>query len=518
MTTAGVAKIKETFRAGGDLGVIVNQIYASMDAAIYNGPAIGTYASNDAGSVKAFYDWLGIVPAGSFGDCHIGRGDYNPAGTFQGEMNDWMSADWPMTQSGWIGAGRELRMAVPMFPLSGNFTDALAGAYDSAITTIATKIKNLLDATQTEFHIRFGWEMNGSFQPWAIADKGAGTNIVNATKASQYAAWWRRARALFLAVSPKFKMCFCTNLLYYDYRAAWPGDDQVDYIGVDTYPAIGNTTYVAPNAVSADAQTALWNNVRTSPFGLDDVAAFAATKGKPLLIPEFGIQFENGQVFMDLFYNWLVANKVKDIGWWNANAGGVNSIISSGNIPNTGACVRYRWNNALYTTQPSTPVYVPTNRITTDLTTWTRNGGLATVVAGQTSPSGSPVYALRPLNTDSVIHRIYKNVNWPAATAIKVRIEFKADGINYALLNGARGPDTGMVCFDLVNGVVSAGQDGNASITSLGNGWYSAVYNGITAQGFGYPYIHLNKISGGEQAYPGVVDQGILVGKVEFLV
>jgi hypothetical protein len=74
----------------------------------------------------------------------------------------------------------------------------------------------------------------------------------------------------------------------------YPGDDVVDYVGVDVYDVswVGDS-YPYPegcdDACRTQRQDEAWTEVYDDPRGLRFWAAFAASHGKPLSLPEWGL-------------------------------------------------------------------------------------------------------------------------------------------------------------------------------------------------------------------------------------
>ena len=97
-----------------------------------------------------------------------------------------------------------------------------------------------------------------------------------------------------------------------------------------------------------------------------------------------------------------------------------------------------------------------------------------------TSPSGIVDADKVVESTALSIHRIVKgSLSAIAGTVYSVSVYAKADGRRYLYLNaGGFGSNS---TFDLESGVVSATQNGTASITNAGNGWWRCVTTGTAA-------------------------------------
>lgn len=526
-------------RAAGVAWPLAHGLSGSPPAVLpFVGPALGTYAYNTPGSVQQFYDWLGTVPAGAFGDAHVGRG-YNAApGDFAAASADWVgSVGYVIDTCAWKGPGRTLHLALPGFPLQGgNFADAVAGAYDSQLTQIFTTMRDRLSPTQATVFVRFMWEFNspefnlGGFQPWGVGN--------NATKRAQYVQYFQRAVNIARAIWPGFRFDWVMNPGSFAFADCYPGDSFVDRIGMDCYPGLNSkTVYRPPAIVGPLAQVAIWNELRTQQYGMDDFIAFADARGKPKIVPEFAFEFEDGQAGMDAVWAWLIANGISSFAWWNDHdalnvLSGISGTYKTStpadgqnapDIPNTGACVRYRWNRAQYPTQPATPPYTPYNRASSDLTTWDQSGARADLVSAKTGPTGLPVYFLHPLTTATGILRILQNLAWTKGVPITVEMYVRPAGYTKLFVNGFNGPNTGKVNFDLSAVTVTSGQDGNASIAAASGGtdagWLKIAYTGMTQEGYAYPLLQLNSLSNsGDESFAGDPAKGIQFSGVRFLV
>jgi hypothetical protein len=116
---------------------------------------------------------------------------------------------WQLFKSGWSG---------PTIPLS----DIAAGRYDSYLRSAATLAKGM---PFNEIMIRFAHEMNGDWYGWS-------------GDPSNYVAAWRHIVTIFRQESAtNVKFVWSPNVDYGDYpfSAYFPGDDYVDYVGLDGY-------------------------------------------------------------------------------------------------------------------------------------------------------------------------------------------------------------------------------------------------------------------------------------------
>jgi hypothetical protein len=112
----------------------------------------------------------------------------------------------------------------PNFQLS----DVIAGTYDSYIREFAEAAK----AWDHPFFMRFDWEMNGSWFPWSEG--------VNGNQPGEFVAAWRHVHDIFAAVgADNVTWVWCPNVdpdnLFLDLASQYPGDEYVDWTGLDGY-------------------------------------------------------------------------------------------------------------------------------------------------------------------------------------------------------------------------------------------------------------------------------------------
>jgi Glycosyl hydrolase family 26 len=184
---------------------------------------------------------------------------------------------WPQ----WVRAapGRRLAIGQAMIPraeATGNWRERGAnGDFDAHITTLG---RNLVAAGLGDAIIRLAPEANGD---WHHDNVGA--------DADDFAAWrkfWARWVKTMRAV-PGARFTFDWNLnagfRALPLEAIYPGDDVVDIVGLDVYDRAGQPL--------PDPQTeARWTAIASQPGGVAEIVSFARARGKPLSIPEWGLQ------------------------------------------------------------------------------------------------------------------------------------------------------------------------------------------------------------------------------------
>ena len=184
--------------------------------------------------------------------------------------------DPDLNWANWVAAkpGRQLIITQNLFPSPLNGTDWLprgaAGEYEEHARTLA---RNLVAAGLGQSVIRLGHEANGDWYAHSLG-----------TTTEEYALWaqfWRRTVLAMKSVpGAEFRFDWTINANYRKIPLDlwYPGDDVVDFVGIDAYDAgipIGTANR--------------WDIVYTRPFGIRDVLNFAKAHGKPLSIPEWGV-------------------------------------------------------------------------------------------------------------------------------------------------------------------------------------------------------------------------------------
>ena len=157
----------------------------------------------------------------------------------------------------------------PDFQLS----DVIAGTYDSYIREFAEDARDW----GHPFFLRYDWEMNGNWFPWSEG--------VNGNQSGEFVTAWRHVHDIFTSVgASNVTWVWCPNVdpgnkLQSSIAANYPGDEYVDWTGLDGYnwgPSKGGWTSFSHLYSSTYHQIT------------DTVAP-----GKPLLIGEMG-STENG--------------------------------------------------------------------------------------------------------------------------------------------------------------------------------------------------------------------------------
>ena len=234
----------------------------------------------------------------------------------------------------WRGSGYRLVLGVPIIPkgTGGTLAAGATGSYDATFVTLA---QNLVAQGLSDAILRLGWEFNGTWYTWSVA---------NPTDAANFAGYWRHIVDAMRSV-PGQNFSFIWNPngdgpTTYTPDQAYPGDAYVDYVGTDIYDNCWCTPFT-PQAA--------WASQLSHNWGLNWLAGFAAAHNKPIGFPEWSVDFRSDghglgddPYFITQFANWIAANNVAftDIFAYNDTAGGQDNDITDGRFPNALAAFR----------------------------------------------------------------------------------------------------------------------------------------------------------------------------------
>ena len=160
------------------------------------------------------------------------------------------------------------------------------GEYNKYFEQLA---QNLVKYNLTNTILRLGWEFNGGWYAWRVE---------NAEQAKHFAEYFRQIVTTMRAVPGQdFKFCWNPNVMWmgWDINLAYPGNDYVDYIGLDIYDQSWiKNTYPLPAGIGEreilERQKRAWNDdLNNASWGLQFWVKFAQGKKKPLALPEWGV-------------------------------------------------------------------------------------------------------------------------------------------------------------------------------------------------------------------------------------
>ena len=194
----------------------------------------------------------------------------------------WVPAHWKK-----LNPARNVVWSVPLTLTGTPLADIVNGLHDSEFEAAARAIAE----AQPKAIIRLGWEMNISNMGWFTKGHEA-----------DYIAAFRRVVEIFRRHSGEFKIDWCPGWGSQDTPAdqAYPGDDVVDYIGLDVYD------YKHEGTPEERWETFYLK----APFGLEWHRDFAARHGKPMSYPEWGVgNFGDNPFFIQRMHDWFVKNQ-----------------------------------------------------------------------------------------------------------------------------------------------------------------------------------------------------------------
>ncbi len=254
-----------------------------------------------------------------------------------------------------LGAGEEygyfqgiVNLAVGGIFSGDSWANAASGSYVSRWTSALNTIKSKWGSRPPgNLHLRFAHEYNGDFSGWKVTNADIGN----------YIAAYRRWTDLQRSIIPGSLSCWSPNYgtsSMTSVDASYPGAAYVDVIGPDWYNGW-------PHYTDAASFTANLNySPGGNPQGLGAWLTYAASKGKPMCLPEFGNPGVNGDGggggdrpgWATGFITWAKANGGNAAGklwyacYFNISNGYANKFSIHGPStvqPNTGAVFQANW-------------------------------------------------------------------------------------------------------------------------------------------------------------------------------
>jgi hypothetical protein len=233
---------------------------------------IGVFRGTDPAQVDAYATWLGR--------------DVQYAEDFSARASWQDISDPRYLLAAWKGSPYRLIYGLAMLPTddrTATMTRGAAGEYDSYFGKLA---KRLIVAGQSDAILRLGWEFDLGASRWATDDPQV------------FISYWRHVVSVMLA-QPGARFQFDWSLNAgdnpHDAPRYYPGDDVVDYVGVDLYDISWlPDTYPYPAGCDQPCrlqrQQIVWQKLTYGgPRGLHYWSRFAAQHGKPLSLPEWGL-------------------------------------------------------------------------------------------------------------------------------------------------------------------------------------------------------------------------------------
>lgn len=333
--------------------------------------------------------------------------------------------------------------SIPMLPKTGGTLAAgAAGSYDQQWRNVA---QTLIEAGYGDNTIRIGWEFMGNWFAWGVA--GTGSNgVANTTNYKNY--WKKIVLAMRSVPGANFKFNWCGNPGdFYSgstkmnpadcYPDADAGGDYVDEIGFDVYDTCwakdANGVYLYPvdpawpQWKKDSSRNNAWASVSSwGTYHMNWWAAFAASKGKPLTIPEWGLAESASQhgggdnaIFMQKFHEWVItpANNVKWHAYFQSDVSFLSQFFEKNATVFPNATTKFL---QLYTGRPSYILFQnPVSNIS-----WTGGYGTRTLTsvgtdAGNAPFEGATQYKIT-YTTNAGIQLAFPEQNLTAATHLSL--------------------------------------------------------------------------------------------------
>jgi hypothetical protein len=189
--------------------------------------------------------------------------------------------------------------------------------------------------------IDLGREMNGAWYEWS-------EQHAPPSEPDAYIRAWRQIVTAMRSV-PGQHFKFLWDLYPTSTSAAecWPGSAYVDYIGTDIFDWYGGANFTYPHTASGTLDhEKKWQEILTDePGGLNWMAAFSHATGKPIIVPEWGLDFhtfggQDDPLFITNMMAWMKAHDAIGLYW-----GGVHlspaSTASGPLLVNQGESAQY---------------------------------------------------------------------------------------------------------------------------------------------------------------------------------
>jgi hypothetical protein len=274
-------------------------------------PGLGVYRGSNPDEVERYEDWIGTeIPY---------------VLEFWGRDDDWGKIDDPRWVIDlWIPTGRTVVYSIAMLP-NDRFTleDGAAGAYDAHWRRFA---EAFAERGETDAILRIGWEFNGDFYPWAAGGKE-----------DLFVDYWRRIVDVLRSV-PGTNFQFDWSPLGgnrgADVERAYPGDEYVDFIGLDAYDN-------SPVNTSPEDR---WLDIRDREYGLAWHSDFATTHGKRMTFPEWGLTVReqdslgggDNPYYIEQMHDWIHSHDVAYAMYFEYDARDASHRLMTTDLPEGG--------------------------------------------------------------------------------------------------------------------------------------------------------------------------------------
>jgi hypothetical protein len=164
--------------------------------------------------------------------------------------------------------------------------------------------------------INLSREMNGSWYAWS-------ERHASSSEPDAFILAWRQVVTTMRSVPGEhFKFLWTIYPQAATVAHSWPGSAYADYVGTDILDWYGGPNGTYPHAASGALDWALhWQQTLTAaPGGLDWIAQFSKLTGKPIIIPEWGLDFhtfggQDDTYFLTQMAAWQKAHNAIGLYW-----------------------------------------------------------------------------------------------------------------------------------------------------------------------------------------------------------
>jgi hypothetical protein len=322
-------------------GVIVNPanpgytVVAANGLPVQFGPGLNPNAQSAFGLQQGAYA-SSPTPAGMAAFAQQTKTAPTVASLYLPGNNGWANLDGQGGSLNYLGqqygrSGYTLAVGVPIIPTDssgtpvGTVAQGAAGSFNLSYIELA---QTLVSEGLSNAYLRLGWEFDGSWMPW---------NATTPSAEASYAAYFRQIVTAMRSVSgEEFRFVWNPDAgaftqSGYSVAAAYPGNAYVDVIGLDAYDQSWAVPQTPANA---------WSS--TTLPSLTAAQQFASSNGKPLAFSEWGVTIRSDghglgddPYFVNQMVAWMKSNNVTYESYFDANSGGVNSLMTGGSFPSS---------------------------------------------------------------------------------------------------------------------------------------------------------------------------------------
>jgi hypothetical protein len=198
-------------------------------------------------------------------------------------------------------------------PTSSTLVAAAAGELNSSFYDLG---QLLVQDGLASTIIDLGREMNGAWYEWS-------QHRAPPSEPDAYILAWRQIVTAMRSVPGQhFKFLWTIYMAYSSVAESWPGSAYVDYIGSDIFDWYGGVNNAYPTTASGglDHQWKWRQILNWEPGGLNWMAQFSLATGKPIIIPEWGLDFhtDGGQddpLFITNLMAWMKTHHAIGLYW-----------------------------------------------------------------------------------------------------------------------------------------------------------------------------------------------------------